>query len=108
MITEASAFSPVIRSPKTSQPISTANRIDVSRRADVLPSTAPGTSPVRCATCGGRGAIDLLGELAQVESIRYMPSKKFFKIGVDLDVKGDRAPNAKKAKREPELAAPDA
>jgi DNA-binding Lrp family transcriptional regulator len=50
--------------------------------------------------------IDLLGELAQVESIRYMPSKKFFKIGVDLDVKGDRAPNAKREKREPELPTP--
>jgi DNA-binding Lrp family transcriptional regulator len=51
--------------------------------------------------------IDLLGELAQVDSIRHMPSRKFFKIGVDLDVKGDRAPDAKKAKREPELSAPE-
>ncbi|MCW2922717.1 MAG: AsnC-type helix-turn-helix domain protein [Thermoleophilia bacterium] len=52
--------------------------------------------------------IDLLGEMAQVEVMRHMPSKKFFKIGVDLDVKGDRAPNAKKAKREPELPTPAA
>lgn len=50
--------------------------------------------------------IDLLGELAQVDTMRYMPSKQFFKIGVDLDVKGDRAPNAKRAKREPELPTP--
>lgn len=50
--------------------------------------------------------IDLLGELAQVDVMRHMPSKKFFKIGVDLDVKGDRAPNAKKARREPELPTP--
>ena len=53
-------------------------------------------------------SIDLLGQLAGVDSIRHMPSKKFFKIGVDLDVKGDRAANAKKAKREPELPAPPA
>lgn len=51
-------------------------------------------------------SIDLLGQMAGVDSIRHMPSKKFFKIGVDLDVKGDRAPDAKKAKREPELPTP--
>ena len=51
-------------------------------------------------------SIDLLGELANVDVMRHMPSKKFFKIGVDLDVKGDRAPDAKRAKREPELPAP--
>lgn len=50
--------------------------------------------------------IDLLGELAQVEVMRHMPSNRFFKIGVDLDVKGDRAPDAKAKKREPELPAP--
>jgi DNA-binding Lrp family transcriptional regulator len=50
--------------------------------------------------------MDLLGELAGVETLRHMPSTRFFKIGVDLDVKGDRAPNAKKAKAEPELPAP--
>ncbi len=53
-------------------------------------------------------SIDLLGQMAGVDSIRHMPSTKFFKIGVDLDVKGDRAPNAKKAKREPELPTPPA
>ncbi len=53
-------------------------------------------------------SIDLLGQMAGVDSIRHMPSKKFFKIGVDLDVKGDRAPDAKKAKREPELPTPPA
>jgi DNA-binding Lrp family transcriptional regulator len=50
--------------------------------------------------------MDLLGELAGVEVLRHMPSTRFFKIGVDLDVKGDRAPNAKKVKAEPELPAP--
>lgn len=50
--------------------------------------------------------IDLLAELAQVDVMRYMPSKRFFKIGVDLDVKGDRAPDAKRSRREPELPTP--
>lgn len=50
--------------------------------------------------------IDLLGQLAEVDSIRYMPSKRFFKIGVDLDVKGDRAPDAKRARPEPSAPAP--
>jgi DNA-binding Lrp family transcriptional regulator len=51
-------------------------------------------------------SIDLLGELANVDTIRHMPSTRFFKIGVDLDVKGDRAPDAKQVRREPELPAP--
>jgi DNA-binding Lrp family transcriptional regulator len=50
--------------------------------------------------------IELLGELAEVEVIRPLPALKFFKIGVDLDVKGGRDPAAKKAKREPVLPAP--
>lgn len=55
---------------------------------------------------GLENTIDLLGQLANVEVLRHMPSKRFFKIGVDLDVKGDRAPDAKKARREPELPTP--
>jgi DNA-binding Lrp family transcriptional regulator len=51
-------------------------------------------------------SIDLLGELANVDVLRHMPSKRFFKIGVDLDVKGDRDPNAKKALVAPVEAAP--
>jgi len=51
-------------------------------------------------------SIDLLGQLAGVDNVRHMPSKRFFKIGVDLDVKGDRAPNAKKARPEPMLPTP--
>lgn len=50
--------------------------------------------------------MDLLGEMAQVEVLRHMPSTRFFKIGVDLDVKGDRAPDAKQVRRAPELATP--
>ncbi|MCW2956451.1 MAG: AsnC-type helix-turn-helix domain protein [Thermoleophilia bacterium] len=55
---------------------------------------------------GLEATIDLLGELANVDVLRHMPSKKFFKIGVDLDVKGDRSPNAKKALARPIEAAP--
>jgi len=33
MVSAATAFPPVFRSPKASQPIRTANRIEVSRRA---------------------------------------------------------------------------
>jgi DNA-binding Lrp family transcriptional regulator len=51
--------------------------------------------------------IDLLGRLADVESIRPLPALRFFKIGVDLDMKGGRNPGAKKARREPELRTPD-
>ena len=51
--------------------------------------------------------IDLLGELAQVDVMRQMPSNRFFKIGVDLDVKGERDPAAKQApKAKSELPAP--
>ena len=50
--------------------------------------------------------IELLGEMAEVESIRPLPALKFFKIGVDLDMKGGRDPAAKKAKREPTMPAP--
>ena len=38
--------------------------------------------------------------------IRPLPALKFFKIGVDLDMKGGRNPAAKKAKREPSLPPP--
>jgi siroheme decarboxylase len=51
--------------------------------------------------------VELLGELAGVDVIRPMPALRFFKIGVDLDMKGDRDPAAKKAKREPTAPAPD-
>ena len=43
--------------------------------------------------------IELLGELAQVDAIRPLPALKFFKIGVDLDMKGGRDPAAKKVRR---------
>ena len=45
--------------------------------------------------------IELLGELAEVEVIRPLPALRFFKIGVDLDMKGGRDPAAKKARRAP-------
>ena len=51
--------------------------------------------------------VDLLGRMADVESIRPLPALKFFKIGVDLDMKGGRNPGAKKARREPVLPTPD-
>jgi DNA-binding Lrp family transcriptional regulator len=50
--------------------------------------------------------VELLGELAAVDSIRPMPALRFFKIGVDLDVKGDRDPAAKASRRAPEKEAP--
>jgi siroheme decarboxylase len=50
--------------------------------------------------------IELLGELAGVDVIRPLPALRFFKIGVDLDMKGGRDPAAKKAKVEPTLPAP--
>ena len=50
--------------------------------------------------------IELLGQLAGVEAIRPLPTLKLHKIGVDLDVKGGRAPNARKARVKPELPAP--
>ena len=49
--------------------------------------------------------IELLGELAQVDAIRPLPALKFFKIGVDLDMKGGRDPAAKKVRRPPGLPA---
>jgi DNA-binding Lrp family transcriptional regulator len=52
--------------------------------------------------------IEVLGQLANVESIRPLPNERFFKIGVDLDVKGGRAANAKKAYRDPETGAASA
>ena len=45
--------------------------------------------------------VELLGELAEVDVIRPMPALRFFKIGVDLDVKGDRDPAAKPVKAQP-------
>jgi siroheme decarboxylase len=50
--------------------------------------------------------IELLGELAEVDVIRPLPALRFFKIGVDLDMKGGRDPAAKKARREPTLPTP--
>ena len=51
------------------------------------------------AASASSATVDLLGDLADVESIRPMPALRFFKIGVDLDMKGDRDPAAKKARR---------
>ena len=48
--------------------------------------------------------VELLGELAEVDVIRPMPALRFFKIGVDLDVKGDRDPAAKLVKAKPAQA----
>lgn len=59
-------------------------------------------------TLGLSDTITLLGDLAGVESIRPLPTLKLHKIGVDLDVKGDRAANAKKARVAPELPTPAA
>ena len=53
-------------------------------------------------------SVELLGELAGVESIRPMPALRFFKIGVDLDVKGGRDPAAKAARKVPQRPAPRA
>jgi siroheme decarboxylase len=50
--------------------------------------------------------VELLGELAEVDVIRPMPALRFFKIGVDLDVKGDRDPAAKLVKAKPARPAP--
>ncbi|MGA0123205.1 MAG: AsnC family transcriptional regulator [Gaiellales bacterium] len=52
------------------------------------------------------GTIELLGRMADVESIRPLPALRFFKIGVDLDMVGGRDPAAKKARRAPTLEAP--
>jgi len=56
---------------------------------------------------GMERTVDLLGQLAEVEAIRPLPALRFFKIGVDLDVRGGRDPAAKKARREPTAPAPD-
>jgi siroheme decarboxylase len=53
-------------------------------------------------------SVELLGELAGVESIRPLPALRFFKIGVDLDMKGGRDPAAKRARRAPTAPAPPA
>ena len=50
--------------------------------------------------------VALLGELAGVDVIRPMPALRFFKIGVDLDMKGGRDPAAKKVRPAPTAAAP--
>jgi siroheme decarboxylase len=50
--------------------------------------------------------VELLGELAGVEVIRPLPALRFFKIGVDLDMKGGRDPAAKKHRPAPTLEAP--
>ncbi len=39
--------------------------------------------------------VEILGELAEVESIRILPTLKLFKIGVQLDVKNENEHNAK-------------
>jgi len=51
--------------------------------------------------------VELLGRMADVESIRPLPALRFFKIGVDLDMRGGRDPAAKKARRRPSEQAPD-
>jgi len=56
---------------------------------------------------GMDGTLDLLASLANVEAIRPLPALKFFKIGVDLDMKGDRDPAARKARRPITAPAPD-
>lgn len=55
---------------------------------------------------GLQATIELLGQLAEVESIRPLPTLKLHKIGVDLDVSGTRAPNARKVRTKPEKSAP--
>jgi len=50
--------------------------------------------------------VELLGELAEVESIRPLPALRFFKIGVDLDMKGGRDPAAKRTRSAPSQPAP--
>ena len=50
--------------------------------------------------------IELLGRMADVESIRPLPAIQFFKIGVDLDMVGGRDPSAKKVRPRPSLEAP--
>ncbi|MFL5835648.1 MAG: Lrp/AsnC family transcriptional regulator, partial [Solirubrobacteraceae bacterium] len=50
--------------------------------------------------------VELLGQLAGVEEIRPMPALRFFKVGVDLDVKGGRDPAEKAERRRPEKPAP--
>ena len=50
--------------------------------------------------------VELLGELAGVEVIRPMPALRFFKIGVDLDIRGDRDPAAKAVRAAPVKQAP--
>lgn len=42
-------------------------------------------------------SVEILGELAQVESIRMLPTLKLYKIGVQLDVKKESDANAKVA-----------
>ncbi len=51
-------------------------------------------------------SVELLGELAEVESIRPLPALRFFKIGVDLDMAGGRDPAAKKVRAAPTAPAP--
>lgn len=41
--------------------------------------------------------VDILGQMAEVESIRILPTLKLFKIGVQLDVKKESGANAKAA-----------
>ena len=53
-------------------------------------------------------SVELLGELAAVESIRPLPALRFFKIGVDLDMAGGRDPAAKKVRAAPTAPAPPA
>lgn len=50
--------------------------------------------------------VELLGQLAGAEVVRPLPSLRFFKVGVDLDVQGGRDPAAKKALRAPTLPTP--
>jgi len=50
--------------------------------------------------------VELLGELSAVDQIRPMPALRFFKIGVDLDMKGDRDPAAKSVRQGPTKPTP--
>jgi siroheme decarboxylase len=56
---------------------------------------------------GMDASVEILGRLANVESIRPLPALRFFKIGVDLDMSGGRDPAAKRARRRPPRPAPD-
>jgi DNA-binding Lrp family transcriptional regulator len=53
---------------------------------------------------GMEATVELMGSLADAESVRPLPALQFFKIGVDLDMRGGRDPGAKKERRAPDAA----